>query len=83
LIIDFFLAYRIDSNDEPTQALFRKYGESGNDEEKVVNFKQAEDYNSDNTYFIPCHRTSSYVLCNKLDQLSRRDTGFLRFGRKR
>jgi len=80
-------AYRIDENDEPTQALFRKYEESVNDEERLANLynlKQAEEYNSDNYYSNPCHPTSSsYILCKKLEHLSRRDTGFLRFGRKR
>jgi hypothetical protein len=80
-------AYRIDSNDEPTQALFHKYEESANDEERLANLnnlKSAEEYNSNNYYSIPCHPTSSsYILCKKLDYLSRRDTGFLRFGRRR
>ncbi len=82
-----FSAYRINPNDEPTETLFRKYEENANDEGRLANLynlKQAEENNLDNYYLIPCHSTSSsFNLCKKLDHLSRRDTGFLRFGRKR
>lgn len=84
-LFSFFLAYRI----EPIQGLFHKYEENLNDEERLANnlynFKQLEESNSDNYYPIPCQSTSSssYILCKKLEHLSRRDTGFLRFGRKR
>ncbi len=75
-----FLAYRIDPNGEGNQALFHTYEENGNEEGKLVNLKSIEEINN----LIPCHPiSSSYILCKKLDQLSRRDTGFLRFGRKR
>ncbi len=83
----FFVAYRLVPKDESTQALFPKYEESANDEERLVNLynpKQVEEYNSDNYFYIPCHPTlSSYSLCKKFEHLARRDTGFLRFGRKR
>ncbi|CAF1027538.1 unnamed protein product [Rotaria sordida] len=79
-------AYRIIPNNEPIQTLFRSYEYSPNDEQTLVNLynlKQAEEQNLDNSYLILCHPRSSHILCNKLDNFSRRDTGFLRFGRKR
>ena len=50
-----------------------------------LKIKTLKEYNTDNDYFIPCHpiSLSSYLLCRKFDHFSRRDTGFLRFGRKR
>ncbi|CAF4401488.1 unnamed protein product, partial [Rotaria sp. Silwood2] len=73
-------------NNEPIQALFRSYEYSPNDEETLFNLhnlKQAEEHNLDNYYLVLCHPTSLHILCNKVDNISRRDTGFLRFGRKR
>jgi hypothetical protein len=50
----------------------------------LYNLKETEENNLDNYYLIPCHSTSSsFNLYKKLDHPSRRDTGFLRFGRKR
>ncbi|CAF0951081.1 unnamed protein product [Adineta steineri] len=82
VLLNLFLihsAYRIDSNNE---ALFSNYNGKVNDEEYLDNFKTTEENPLDNYYIIPCHGKSSHILCNKLDHLSRRDTGFLRFGRK-
>ncbi|UJR36337.1 hypothetical protein I4U23_029065 [Adineta vaga] len=79
-------AYRINPNNEPTDILFRSYEGPAINEERFADsydVKHAETNDLDNYYIIPCHMKSSHVLCNKLDRLSRRDTGFLRFGRKR
>jgi hypothetical protein len=83
-----YLAYRIGGNEEPSQALFRKLKDSANDEERLMNLYNLkrvfeQDQNPDNYYVAPCYPTSSHILCNRIDHLSRRDTGFLRFGRKR
>ncbi|CAF3360465.1 unnamed protein product [Rotaria sp. Silwood1] len=79
-------AYHINPNYEPMQTLFRSYEYNPNDDEtlfNLYNLKQAEKHNLDYYYLVRCHPTSSHILCNKLDNISRRDTGFLRFGRKR
>ncbi|CAF1675707.1 unnamed protein product, partial [Adineta ricciae] len=78
--------YRINSNNEPIDLLFRKYEGPTNDEVQLLDFpneQQADTDELDNYFILPCHPRSSHVLCNRLDHLSRRDTGFLRFGRKR
>ena len=69
------LAYRIN---EPADDLLRQYEGTANGEQRLADFYDGDDY-----YLIPCHAKFSHVLCSKVDRLSRRDTGFLRFGRKR
>lgn len=68
------------------QGLFRSYEVNTSDEERMANsynLKPAEENSVNNNYYILCHPKSTHVLCKKFDNLSRRDTGFLRFGRKR
>jgi hypothetical protein len=62
-------AYRID----PDQALLRK-----TDAGRMAGIDEF-----DANDLLPCYVTPSGILCNQFDRHSRRDTGFLRFGRKR
>lgn len=83
-----FLAYRLDSKNEPSQSFFRTSDDNGNDQDRLANFfdmKSSDEFHPDNYHdHIPCYAvTPNYIVCNKFDQFSRRDTGFLRFGRKR
>ena len=66
------------------EALHRIYEESPTDERQLVNLYDInrEASNSNDYYFAPYYRRSSHTLWNKLNNLPRRDTGFLRFGRR-
>jgi hypothetical protein len=77
------LAYRIN---EPADVLAQQYEGTASNEQRLADFydsQPADGNDGDDYYLIPCRAKFSHVLCSKMDRLSRRDTGFLRFGRKR
>lgn len=83
----FFVGYRLESNSEQNQGFFQLPEENGNDQGRssyLFDLKNRDEAQHENNHDpIPCYAvSSSYIICKKLDQLSRRDTGFLRFGRK-
>jgi hypothetical protein len=69
----FDLAYRIGHRkNEPTVSIM----------EQLEN-ESFDDLNPEQNIIIPCYPTASHLLCQyPMETLSRRDTGFLRFGRK-
>ncbi|CAF3337365.1 unnamed protein product [Rotaria socialis] len=76
-------AYRIYRNNESIQPVFGSYEPSANLQERLANLKQETENNFDKNYYIICQPKSTHILCSQLNNISRRDTGFLRFGRKR